>query len=166
MIDSLLPESAEELAARSALAEATGVRDEGLLARLAELGIRPETLAALTLIPLVQVAWADGVMDNKERDAILEGAVSSGISRESASYGLLEIWTVEEPSAELTRAWRDFIAALAKELTDEERHRLRDNVLTRAYDVADAAGGFLGSGPRVSAEERAVMDDLGSAFGT
>src|SRR5262245_61795857 len=50
--------AAEEAAAAGALGRATGIDDPELLARLAELGIRPETLAALTLIPLIETAWA------------------------------------------------------------------------------------------------------------
>src|SRR5262249_11736157 len=93
--------AAEEAAAAGALGRATGIDDEELLARLAELGIRPETLAALTLIPLIEAAWADGVMHAKEREAVLRGAATSGIAPEGASYRLLELWTVERPAREI-----------------------------------------------------------------
>lgn len=156
--------AAEEVEARGAIAAATGIRDEKLLARLAELGIRPETLAALTLIPLIETAWADGVLDEKEREAVLSGAASSGIAPDSASYGLLELWTLERPAPDLVAIWREFIRALGRSLTEGERERLRSRVIGRAHDVAAAAGGFLDATPNVSAEEQAVLDDLGAVF--
>ena len=153
----------EEAEAREALAEASGIADEKILARLADLGIRAETLAALTLIPLIEVAWADGVMDEKERDAILRGAESSGIEAGSPSHGLLRIWTEEQPPPDLLLAWRAFVDALGAELGPDERERLRENIIGRAHAVAEAAGGFLGIGS-ISKEERAALDALTGAF--
>jgi hypothetical protein len=157
--------AAEETAAAGALARATGIDDPDLLARLAGLGIRPETLAALTLVPLIETAWADGVMDPAERAAVLAGAVTSGIGRDSASYRLLELWTLERPAPEIVASWRDFIAAISKSLTAAERVALRAKVIGRAVSVASAAGGFLEATPNISAEERAALDDLAAAFG-
>ena len=157
--------AAEEAEAAGALGRATGIDDPDLLARLAELGIRPETLAALTLIPLVETAWADGVMDAEERAAVLHGAASTGISPDSASYRLLEIWTVERPAREIAAVWREFIAALVKSLSAAERAALRAKVIGRAWAVANAAGSFLDATPNVSAEEHAALDALDAAFG-
>ena len=156
--------AAEEARAAGALGRATGIDDPSLLARLAALGIRPETLAALTLIPLVEVAWADGVIDEKERHAVLAGAVTTGISEESASHRLLELWTLERPSPALHLAWRDFIGALAASLGSRERAALRAKVIGRAVAVANAAGGLRDARPNISAEERAVLDALEAAF--
>ena len=157
--------AAEESAAAGALARATGIDDEALLGRLAELGIRPETLAALTLIPLIETAWADGVMDSRERTAVLEGAESCGISAESASHRLLELWTLERPAPGLVSLWRQYLKAVAETLSAQERANLRAKVIGRAHAVAAAAGGLLDASPNVSPEEWAVMDDLGAAFG-
>jgi len=157
--------AAEEAAATGALGRATGIDDPELLSRLAELGIRPETLAALTLIPLIETAWADGVMHAKERQAVLAGAATSGIAPASASYRLLELWTLERPASEIVVIWREFIAAIAKSLTARERASLREKVIGRAWAVASAAGGFLDATPNVSAEEHAALDALGAAFG-
>ena len=45
---------------RAALSESSGLTNRDLLELLLELEIDSETLAALTLIPLLEVAWADG----------------------------------------------------------------------------------------------------------
>ena len=154
----------EQEEACETLAAASGIDDDALLARLAGLGIRAETLAALTLIPLVEVAWADGEMHDRERDAVLRGAESSGIPRQSPSYGLLEIWTRDRPAPELLHTWVDYIRALCVELTDEQRRRLAEKIVGRARAVAQAAGGLLGVGPRVSAQEGAMLAELERAF--
>jgi len=153
----------QERAAVDALREASDIHDDDLLRSLAGLGIRAETLAALTMIPIVEVAWADGSMDGKEREAILSGAESTGIEPGSPSHGLLQLWTEEQPAPDLTEAWRGFIGALGSELTEPERQHMGDRIVGRARAVAEAAGGFLGVGS-VSREERAVLAALEQAF--
>lgn len=153
--------------AREALAAASGISDDTeLLDRLAALGIRAETLAALTLIPLVEVAWADGKMDANERNAILRGAESSGIEPGSPSHVLLEIWTRDRPAPELMASWKGYIGALAGELSADQRWHLEEKIVGRARSVAESAGGFLGLGRKVSAEEERVLGELERAFGS
>jgi hypothetical protein len=154
----------EQEAAQERLAGASGIADRPLLARLASLGIRAETLAALTLIPLVEVAWADGEMDRRERDAVLRGAESCGIERGTPSHGLLGIWTEDRPAPELVESWKRYIHALCAELSADQRRHLEERILGRARAVAQAAGGFLGLA-KVSKEEEAVLDELEAAFG-
>jgi hypothetical protein len=154
----------EEAAARGALAEATGIHDAEVLAELAGLGIRVDTLAALTLIPLIDVAWADGDMDAREREAILAAAAATGTEPGSTSYRLLEIWTEEQPPPDLTRAWQLFIQALCNTLDDDRSRRLALNLIGRARDVAAAAGSRLDRAPHVSAEEEACLTALAKAF--
>jgi len=154
----------QEEAARKMLAEATGIDDEELLGRVAGLGIRAETLAAFTLSPLLEVAWADGVMDAKERDAILRGAVSTGIEEGSLSHRLLEIWTEERPPPDLFQLWNEFARALSQQLDPDDRTAFRDALAARAKDVALAAGGFLNLGSNISRSEAAALDKIKSAF--
>ena len=154
----------QEEDALEGLATASGISDKAVLRNLAGLGIRAETLAALTLIPLIEVAWADGKMDAKEREAILSGAESTGIPKQSPSYGLLRIWIEDQPAPDLVDAWSEFIGALCRELSDEQVERLRSNILGRAREVAEAAGGFLGLGPKVSKEEEEALQRLSRAF--
>ncbi|MDX1389576.1 MAG: hypothetical protein R3344_10330, partial [Acidobacteriota bacterium] len=59
---------------RERLRRVVSIRDDAFLDKLIELGIGPETVLTLRLIPLVFVAWADGSMDDRERDAILKAA--------------------------------------------------------------------------------------------
>lgn len=154
----------EEEAARGALAEATGISDPGVLAELSGLGIRVDTLSALTLIPLIDVAWADGEMDARERESVLAAAVATGTEPGSTSYRLLEIWMQEQPPPDLTNTWQLFIQSLAEKLSEDESSRLAKNLLGRARDVAAAAGSSLDRAPHISPEEEACLTALASAF--
>ncbi len=153
----------EREAARKALGSELGLRDEALLDRLLELGIRIDTVEALALAPLALVAWADGKMEPREHDAVMKGAEGSGIAPGSPGYALLETWTKRQPPAELMEAWRAYIAALLGELSTEQRRELEECILGRARAVAQATGGLLGIAS-VSREEVAVLTELANAF--
>lgn len=154
----------EERAARVGIAEATGIRDESVLKELAGLGIRVETLSALTLIPLIQIAWADGEMDERERGAVLEAAAVIGLESDSTSYRLLQIWTLEEPPPDLLNAWKAFVAALKTRLEPGEVKRLAHNLLERAERVAKVAGDALDRTPHISEVESRCLVELRAVF--
>ena len=149
---------------RELLREVSGLTDETLLERLEALGIEAETLAALAMFPLVAVAWADGVMEPSEREAVLQGAEQAGLSSEGDAARLLRDWLEAPPPSELLAAWHNYAKAICAELDAAERAQLRDQLIGRAHAVADAAGGFLGLGNRVSKEEAALLDELKGAF--
>jgi hypothetical protein len=45
------------------------------------------------------------------------------------------------------------------------KNALRDEILGRARTVAEAAGGFLGLGNKISSEEEVVLQQLAKPFG-
>ena len=71
------------------LRKASGMSDDAVLDRLVALGLRANTIAALSLVPLIQVAWADGEIQDNERTAILQGAHGKGLEQGTAGYELL-----------------------------------------------------------------------------
>lgn len=150
--------------ARERLAAVAGLHDEAMLDRLLDLDVGAETWVALTLVPLIEVAWADGRIDPEERDAILEAADADGVVRGSPAHERLESWLADRPNAELLESWEAMTRALCEQFTGAERAALEAEVMGRASRVADATGGFFGFGSRVSAEENAVMDRLEKAF--
>ena len=154
----------EEAVAREQLAAATGIKDPDVLAELAGLGIRVDTLAALTLIPLIDVAWSDGVMDAQEREAVLSAASELGSEPGSFSHRLLQIWVEEQPPPDMTIAWQTFIQALCDTLSENQSNKLAENLLSRARDVAAAAGTQLNRSPHISPEEEACLTSLATAF--
>jgi hypothetical protein len=150
--------------AKAEIGRASGIDDEAVLDKLVELGIGAQTLAAMTLVPVVEVAWADGKMDDAEHQAILKAAEKQGIARGTPSFALLDDWLVNRPPPRLLSAWRDYVGALCEEMLPEERRQLKSEVLARARAVAKAAGGFLGLGSKVSAEEEQIFGILETAF--
>jgi hypothetical protein len=155
----------EKLDRRAQLAAASGIHDEAVLDRLIELDIAPETLAAMTVVPLVHVAWADGTVQPEERRAIIQAARDAGVQPRDGHYPLLEYWLNEKPNRAMLEAWELYIRALCQRLTPEEIAQLKRDVLTLARKVAQAAGGLLGLGNRISKAERRVLDELEKSFG-
>ena len=149
---------------RSGLKAATGIQQDQLLDRLIELGLDRQAIAALALVPLVEVAWADHKMDQREHDAIMNAAEDAGLDATGPGYQLLETWIKQRPAPELLAVWKEYSAAVAAALTDVELAALRDDVLHRARRVAEAAGGLLGLGNKVSPKERQLLDELRAAF--
>ena len=145
------------------LREASTIEDEEVLGELVELGIGADTLAALGLVPLVQVAWADGHMDAGEKEALLRAAAESGIESSSPAYELLAGWLEEAPGAAMMAAWKDYVAALTASCSASSKAALEKETLGRAQAVAEAAGGFVGLG-KVSGAEKNVLLELAEAF--
>lgn len=150
-------------ARRKALSETSGITDDNILDQLINLDIHSETLAAFSLVPLVEVAWADGHLDQKERDAVVTAAEKDGLPKEGPVHELLQNWLERKPDGEMLRAWKNYARALAADLTPEARQTLRENLMERARHVAQAAGGFLGLG-KVSSAERRLLEELEQAF--
>lgn len=154
---------AAEKERRQALAEASGIHDGAVLDRLAALDLDGGTVAALGLVPLVEVAWADGTLHERERTAVLRAAEEAGVSPGTAAHDLLESWLTHRPGPELLHAWTDYTQALAASLSEAEREGLRHELLDRARKVAEAAGGILGLG-KVSDAEKAMIGELEKAL--
>lgn len=142
------------------LAEASGLHDDALLDRLIALGIGSGTVAALSLVPLVVVAWADGSVGEKERQAILTAARDAGLSTSGPGSELLAHWLTQPPPAGLLRAWTDYVHAIGP----EARVALRRRVMERAVQVAEAAGGLLGLLSGISPAEKAALARLDAAL--
>jgi len=146
------------------LAASSGIKNEAVLEQLAGLGFTAETLVALSLYPLVAVAWADRKIDPGERRTVLDAAREAGMTHNDACHELLESWLEKRPGIELQGAWADMVGALKGSLDDSAIASLRDELLDRAREVAKAAGGVLGFGSKISPEEQDVLDALESAF--
>jgi uncharacterized tellurite resistance protein B-like protein len=154
------PDADETAAQKGALAEASGITDDALLSRLLELGITAATVAPLALVPLLAVAWADGRMAEKEKAAILAAAQAEGLSEGSTAHRLLESWLQSPPEPTLRVAWEQYTMALCGRLDRQQRAALATQILGRARKVAEAAGGFLGFGSKISEEEEAALENL------
>ena len=149
---------------KEALTEASGIKNDSVLDTLLEINITAESLAAMSLFPMIAVAWADKEMEDDEVRAILRAAEDTGIDKESESHALIEGWLKKAPSKDVEDAWKSFAAALAEDLSGDAKEALVDEVLGRARRVASSAGGFLGL-LSISAAEDAKLKELAKAFG-
>jgi hypothetical protein len=156
-----LREASAGEAARKQLSEASGIRDPAAIDAIVAAGIEAETLAALGVVPLIAVAWADGKLESNERSAVLQAAASAGLAKGTPAHALLEGWLAVRPSPSLLEAWRGYVSALPEAV----RRALRTDVLGRAREIAAAAGGFLGLGRKVSADEARVLAELERSLG-
>lgn len=148
---------------KTALQTASGIMDDTLLDRMIEAGINAKTAAALALVPLVVVAWADGEVQQKEREAILKGADEAGLTQGDAAYEMLNVWLEVRPDDSLLQVWKDYVRALAKTMNQESLLRLKEDIVVRIHQIAKAAGGIMGLA-KVDVSEKQAMKDIESAF--
>src|SRR5262245_64912705 len=149
-------------ATRDALAQVSGLTRAELLDKLIALGVKADTVAALSFVPLVEVAWADGTLDAKERAAVLARARESGIPIGSVALGLLEAWLDRRPDPALLTAWTQFVRAVSEKLSGDEAAAMKSALLERARAVARASGSLFGS--KISGAEARVLAELARAF--
>lgn len=154
----------ERLPQRDALAEVSNIRNPQVLDKLLELGIDATAFAALTYVPLAAVAWADGSLDDAERNAILQAAEQHGAKEGSPSYLLLEKWLRRPPEPEVLQAWKDYVAELRKSADPAWFTSLKAEVIDQAEAIAEASGGILGLMQKVSAAEQRKLAELRKAF--
>lgn len=127
------------------------------------LGVDDTTVEVLALLPLIQVAWADGEVQEGERSTILE------IARERYHLGedgaaLLEGWLSHPPSPAYLERGRRMLLALAHQRDDFDlQPEHLEDVVAFSKQVAQAAGGFLGF-RSVDASEAEALEDIATAL--
>jgi hypothetical protein len=142
------------------LREVVKIKDEAFLARLDTLGLEPQTVLAVVLVPLVFVAWADGKLEDKEREAILAASRDRGVAAEQTARRLLASALEHPPDPKLLVRWKSFAKRLWGRFTADERWQMRKHVLGSAREVAEAAGGMLGLTSKISTAERKVLEEM------
>jgi hypothetical protein len=143
-------------AATQQLGEQAGVADAEILQDLQELGYTPETVALLYLVPLVQVAWAEGGVSDRERTLIVEAARARGIEADTPADAQLAEWLTTRPSEKLFEQTMRAIRAILESRPEAEREASRTDLLSYSTAIAEASGGVLGL-RSVSSEERSLL---------
>lgn len=150
--------------ARRELGQATGLDDPELLRELEELRFTPETVSLLPLVPVLQMAWAEGGVSAQERALLVQIARSRGIAEGSAADRQLAEWMSDGPSEEVfSRAGRLTRALLDAEASPLVTGLSADELVQYAERIAAASGGILGIG-KISSEERALLTKLGETL--
>ena len=162
LMDQMRERVANEKAAAE-LSSTLGLNDPNVVDELVKAGIRADTIAALSLVPLVAVAWADRKMEDQEREAIVKAAADSGVEEGSPTHALLCHWLEEAPEPSLVETWIEYVEALQATLAPAQHRKLGEELIGRARTVANAAGGFLGIG-KISDPEEQMLDRLKQPF--
>jgi hypothetical protein len=156
----------EQLSAKESkeeLKKASGMTDDTVIDKLVGLGLRGTTVAALSLVPLIAVAWADGELQDNERESILQAANAKGMGPGTPGHEILTSWLTKKPDDTLVDAWQDYMKALMAQLNDEQVRMLKNQIVGFAKVIAESAGGVLGFA-KVSGKEKEVLARIEQAF--
>jgi uncharacterized tellurite resistance protein B-like protein len=159
-----LRETLDKKQSREELERITGIKDLGVIDTLLAMNIAKDTFEAFGLYPLVEIAWADGQVDEKERKAFLAAAAEYGLAPGMPAHAALEGFLKSKPSEDARKAWYAWAAELNAKLDAAERRKVREGLMKRARAVAEASGGLLGLGNKVSSNEQRVLDAIENAF--
>jgi len=141
---------------RRRLGEQAGLADEEVLRDLQELGYTAETVMLLHLVPLIQTAWAEGGVSQKERDLIVKAARARGVEAGSMADGQLNRWLAQRPSDDLFEKTLRAIRTILQAQSPEARAASERDLVSLATAIASASGGIVGFGA-VSEEERQIL---------
>ena len=146
------------------LAEKLQLDNQELLGRVRALGITLETAPALFLSPLVQVAWAEGSVGNREREAVLRIARQRDVAEDSPAYAQLVEWLKVRPSDALFDVGLEVIKYGLAVLPPKEREERIVRLIDACHEVAAASGTelarLLGLGDGVSRVEAHMLDEF------
>ena len=112
------------------------------------------------LLPLAEVAWADGTVDAAERQVIRR--IVDHCAPSPAGMSLVESWLGSPPDGELHAIWCSYVAELAQTVDADLWSAWRRELLFAARDVAVAAVGPLPGD--VSPPEAAVIRAAAAAL--
>ena len=140
------------------IGQTTGVSDEDLLRRMADLGFGPETLAVLPLVPLLYVAWADGTITDAERRTLTEVATRRGVKGDA--LGRLEALMKKRPDHRFFETTFEMIRKMKA-----AHPGTLDDLPGLARQIAEVSGGLLGLGV-VSGEEKEALERIAKELET
>ena len=128
----------------SGLSGAASADNAATSQRLLELGIDDTMLSAIALLPLFEVAWCDGALDQPEREQLEAAVADAGFPSEAGSQQLLNSWFRARPAPKFFEAWK--LLAGTQTLSDvgSDKATSREWVLEHANRVAHASGGIMG----------------------
>jgi hypothetical protein len=146
-----------------ALAEKLQVDNPELLHRVMEMGVTLDTAPAFLLAPLVQVAWAEGEVTEREYKTVLRLAGIRGVEESSPAHAQLLTWLRERPLDTLFDTATEVIKVGLSVLPPSEQEERIKRIVEACHEVAEASGGLakvLGLGSGVSGEEASLLDTI------
>ena len=164
LIEKMRQKRARE-ADRQEMAEMMGVNDQDVLEALQDLGYTSETIQLLHIVPLVEVAWTEGGVADREREMIYKIAQARGIRPDSAAHELLSHWFENKPSGRFFENSLRAIRVLLDLLPDEQRETGRRDLIAYCSQIASAVGGGIFGRGEITDEERALIAHIATEIG-
>lgn len=146
--------------------EREGVQDvlqssDEVAAEALALGFDSETARVLPLVPVIQMAWADGSVTTAENDKVLELAHQFGIDRDGPAHNFLTLLLGEQPSDVFFERVDRVISHLVEERPDYWQNK---SVVELAREVAEASGGFFNLTSPINSDEKKLLDRFAELF--
>lgn len=158
-----LRETEQQTTQLAELAKATGLHDDEVGQHLLSAGIDASNVAALTLTPIVFVAWASGTVSSEERQGVISAALRRGVCSNPLAFQLLEQWLETRPPRDLWALWKEYAHAIHHALPPATANKLRARLLAQCETVAMASGGVLGVNKICPSEQR-VLEEVKSTL--
>ena len=150
--------------ARDEMGRRTGIDDLAMLTELQVVGFTPETVTLLPVVPVLEMAWAEGGITPAERGLIVEFARSRGIEEHGVADEQLTAWIARRPDETVFQCARRLIAAMLSSGVSQAVGRMTaSDLVAYCEKIAAASGGIFGLRVgRISAEERVLLSRLAS----
>jgi hypothetical protein len=148
---------------KSELSTKTGLSDPALLEELSALGFTPDTISVLPLVPIVEMAWAEGGITPAERTLLIKFARERGIAEGSPADRQLSDWMSRQPSTDVFARATRLIRAMLDTGSPVGGKLTADDLIKYSESIAHASGGILGIG-KISPEERATLAKIADAL--
>jgi tellurite resistance protein len=154
-----LREKMEREEAREMLVKVTRFKKPELLDHLLDAGINASSIPALTMLPSIFVAWADGQVSEEERQTVIREAFGLGVDPQQVSFQLIEGWLQHRPPQSMWELWREYAEGVRQSMGVESARQLLGEIHELATAVAKASGGHFGFG-KISKAEQKLLDEI------
>lgn len=126
-----------------------------------ELGFDKDTARVLPLVPLIEMAWADGEVSSAESRTVRELAKRFGLEPDSEAFDFMTLMLREEPSEVFFERVNRVVSHLVSENPDNWD---RDSLVELVKQVAEASGGFFGLTNPINSDERDLLEEFAELF--
>ena len=140
-----------------------GDAGERFVRNLQAAGFKVENLGLLYLVPLVDVAWADGAVSVRERQCILATAARRGITPNTPAGTQLAAWLEQCPDRQFFDLALEAIRLIVTEEHYDRRSAVARDLVKCCTKVAEATGETLGL-VRISHDERECLTRISQAL--
>lgn len=142
--------------AQQEMSRKTGLLDPEMLRELQDLGFTPASVSLLPLVPVLQMAWAEGGITSAERELLVRLARSRGIEEGSAADQQLTTWMRSRPDETVFNRAGRLIRAMLEVGSGGTDVLSAEDLVRHCEAIAAASGGVFGIG-RISAQERTLL---------